>query len=94
MYCGKHERVLWTTVGGKAGISGWFTKGEDKMPKVKTYLDEKVEALQEFQARKFEWVIEELLKENKSITKWKLLEKAVVKERYINNYLREIDILS
>jgi hypothetical protein len=57
MYCGKPERVTWTTVGGKLGISGWFTKRKDKMPKVKAYLDEKAETLQEIQARKLELII-------------------------------------
>lgn len=43
MYCGKPERILWTTVGGKLGIGGWFTKKKDKMPQVKAFLEEWVD---------------------------------------------------
>jgi nuclear transport factor 2 (NTF2) superfamily protein len=94
MYSGKPERVLWNTVGGKLGIGGWFVKRKDKMQKVKAFLDEKVETLQEFQLRKLEWAIDELIKEGASVTKWNLLEKAGIKERYIaNNYTRIKEIL-
>ena len=64
------------------------------MPKVKTYLGEKVETLREFQLRKLVWVIDDLIKEGTSITKWNLLQKAGIKERYITiNYPRIKEIL-
>lgn len=78
---------MWTTVGGKLGIGGWFVKRKDKMPKVKAFLDEKVETLQKFQLRKLEWAIKELEKSEEMLTKWKVLEKAGIKERYVvDNY--------
>lgn len=83
MHCGKPERILWSTIGGKLGIGGWFTKRKDKMPKVSKFLNKKIETLQEFQIRKIIWAISELEKEGEIITKWKLLEKAGVKPRYI-----------
>lgn len=93
MYCGKPERILWTTVGGKLGIGGWFSKRKDKMPQVSAFLEKRVETLQEFQLRKLKWAIGELEKEGVMITKWKLLEKAGVKQRYvsdINDRVREM----
>lgn len=94
LYCGKPERVAWTTVGRKLGVGGWLCKRRDKMPKVKAYLEEKVETLQEYQLRKLEWAIDELVKEGASITKWNLLQKAGIKERYIiNNNTRIEEIL-
>lgn len=90
MYCGKPERILWTTVGGKLGIGGWFTKRKDKMPQVKAYLEKKVETLQEFQIRKLKWAIAELELEGETVTKWKLLEKAGVKPRYVEEINVEI----
>jgi hypothetical protein len=83
MYSGKPERILWTTIGGKLGIGGCLVKRREKMPQIKAYLDKKIETLQEYQIRKIKWAIEELEREDETITKWKLLEKAGVKPRYI-----------
>lgn len=85
MYCGKPERILWTTVGGKLGIGGWLTKKKDKMPQVKAFLEQRVETLQEYQIRKLCFGIDRLEKEGEVVTKWKLLEKAGVKPRYIDS---------
>lgn len=90
MSCGKPERILWTTVGGKLGIGGWFSKRKDKMPQVRAFLEKKVETLQEYQIRKLQWAIDELEMEGETLTKWKLLEKAGVKPRYISDIRREV----
>nr|WP_294487050.1 TnsD family Tn7-like transposition protein [uncultured Anaerosporobacter sp.] len=90
MYCGKPERILWTNVGGKLGIGGWFTKRKDKMPQVRAFLEKRVETLQEFQIRKLKWAIDELEMEGETATKWKLLEKAGVKPRYISDIRKEV----
>lgn len=83
MQDGKPERVLWTTIGGKLGINGWFLKCKDKLPKVKAYLDSIEETLQDFDIRKIKWAIEELENEGVIITKWKLIEKSGVNIRYV-----------
>ncbi|CAK7029809.1 TnsD family Tn7-like transposition protein [Tissierella sp.] len=80
---GKPERIRWTTLGGKLGINGWFSKRKDKLPKVKAYLDSIEETLQDFHIRKIKWTIEELESEGVSISKWKLIEKSGVNARYI-----------
>lgn len=81
---GKPERILWTTIGGKLGNCGIFIKSKEKLPLTKEYIEQQIETLQKFHIRKILWAIDELERENKSITKWKLLEKAGVKYRYIN----------
>lgn len=83
MQDGKPERIRWTTIGGKLGINGWFSKRKDKLPKVKAYLDPIEETLQDFHIRKIKWAIEELESEGVSISKWKLIEKSGVNARYI-----------
>ena len=83
MQDGKPERIRWTTIGGKLGINGWFSKRKDKLPKVKAYLDPIEETLQDFHIRKIKWAIEELESEGESISKWKLIEKSGVNVRYI-----------
>ena len=80
---GKPERIRWTTIGGKLGINGWFSKRKDKLPKVKAYLDSVEETLQDFHIRKIKWAIEELENEGLTITKWKLIEKSGVNVKYI-----------
>lgn len=80
---GKPERIRWTTIGGKLGINGWFSKRKDKLPKVKAYLDSIEETLQDFHIRKIKWAIEELENEGLTITKWKLIEKSGVNVKYI-----------
>lgn len=83
MKVGKPERIRWTTIGGKLGINGWFSKRKDKLPKVKEYLDLVEETLQDFQMRKIKWAIEELESEGIIISKWKLIEKSGVNVKYI-----------
>lgn len=80
---GNPERVLWTTIGGKLGINGWFSKRKDKLPKVKAYLDSIEETLEDFHIRKIKWAIDELENEGLIITKWKVIEKSGVNVRYI-----------
>lgn len=82
---GVPERVSWAIIGGKLGINGWFSKRKDKMPKVRNYLEPVEETLQDFQVRKIKWAIEELEREGSSIFKWKVLEKAGVKTRYVGD---------
>lgn len=85
MKVGKPERIRWTTIGGKLGINGWLSRGKNKLPKVKAYLDSEEETLQDFHIRKIKWAIEELESEGVSITKWKLIEKSGVNVRYIGS---------
>lgn len=80
---GKPERILWTTIGGRLGINGWFSKNKEKLPKIKAYLDNIEETLQDFHIRKIKWAIDELEKEGISITKWKIIEKSGVNIGYI-----------
>ncbi len=80
---GKPERILWTSIGGKLGINGWFSKNKNKLPKVKDYLDGIEETLQDFHIRKIKWAINELENEGISISKWKLIEKSGVNIGYI-----------
>ena len=80
---GKPERIIWTSVGGRLGINGWFSKRKDKLPQVKAYLDAEQETLQDFRVRKIKWVMEALESEGVNISKWKLIEKSGVNLRYI-----------
>lgn len=90
MKCGKPERISWTIIGGKLGNCGLLFKNKDKLPGVKRYIETNIETLQEFQLRKIRWAIDELERENKSITKWNLIEKSGVKIRYIKNIYGDI----
>lgn len=90
MKYGKPERISWTIIGGKLGDCGLFFKNKDKLPGVKEYIETNIETLQEFQLRKMIWAIDELERENKSITKWNLIEKSGVKIRYIKNIYGDI----
>lgn len=80
---GKPERITWTTIGSKLGISGWLSKKKEKLPLVKAYIESEVESLKEFQIRKIRWAIEELERQGKEITLWNLAETAGVKPRYM-----------
>ncbi len=39
---GKPERITWSTVGGKLGISGWLSKRKEKLPLTKAYIDSEI----------------------------------------------------
>jgi len=90
---GKPERITWTTIGSKLGISGWLSKKKDKLPLVKAYIDSEVESLEEFQIRKIKWGIEELERQGKEITIWNLAETAGVKPRYMEHIIENIENL-
>ena len=57
---GKPERITWTTIGSKLGISGWLSRRKDKLPLTTEYINSVVESLQEFQIRKIKWAVDEL----------------------------------
>ncbi|WP_457945399.1 TnsD family Tn7-like transposition protein [Caproiciproducens sp. LBM24188] len=88
---GKPERITWTTIGSKLGISGWLSKKKEKLPLVKAYIDSEVESLEEFQIRKIKWAIEELERQGKEMTLWNLAETAGVKPRYMGRIYKEIN---
>lgn len=80
---GKPERITWTSIGCRLGISGWLSKRRDKLPLIEKYIDSVVESLEEFHVRKIKWAVEELDKEGREITLWSLVETAGVKPRYM-----------
>lgn len=80
---GKPERITWTTIGGKLGISGWLSKKKEKLPLTKEYIESELESLQEYHIRKIKWAVEELEMQGKEITLWNLVETAGVKPRYM-----------
>ena len=86
----KPERITWTTVGSKLGISGWLSKKKMKLPLTKAYLEPRIESIEEFQIRKIKWGIEELERQGKEITLWNLVETAGVKPRYMKIISKEI----
>ncbi|MBH1941104.1 TniQ family protein [Mobilitalea sibirica] len=87
---GKPERITWTTVGSKLGVSGWMSKRKDKLPLTKQYIESVQESLQEFQIRKIKWGIKQLEKEDMEITLWNLVEVAGVKPRYMKSIKEDI----
>ncbi|WIV12844.1 TnsD family Tn7-like transposition protein [Proteiniborus sp. MB09-C3] len=87
---GKPERITWSTVGGKLGISGWLSKRKEKLPLTKAYIDSELESLEEFHIRKIKWGIEELERQGKEITLWNIAETACVKPRYMEGIYKEI----
>lgn len=87
---GKPERITWTTVGSKLGVSGWMSKRKDKLPLTKQYIESVQESLQEFQIRKIKWGIKQLEKEDMEITLWNLVETAGVKPRYMKSIKEDI----
>ena len=91
MHQGKPEQVQWFNIGGRLGINGWFGKNRERLPLVKDFLDAHVESLGDFHVRRIKWAICELKYENETITKNKLLEKAGVKPRYIDNISEKVN---
>jgi len=87
---GKPERITWSTIGGKLGISGWLSKRKEKLPLTKAYIDSELESLEEFHIRKIKWGIEELERQGKEMTLWNLAETAGVKPRYMGGIYKEI----
>lgn len=85
MHNGKPQRITWSTIGSKLGISGWLSKQRDKLPLIKVYMESIVETLEEFQVRKIKWAINELENEGEELTYWNIIETAGVKPRYMKN---------
>ena len=48
----KPERITWTTVGSKLGISGWLSKRKQKLPLTKEYIESELESQEEYHIRK------------------------------------------
>lgn len=79
----KSERVCWSTIGSKLGVSGWLSKRKDKLLMTKAYIESVEEDISDFQVRKIRFAIEELEDKGKAVTYWNLLEEAGVKPRYL-----------
>jgi len=90
---GKPERITWTTIGSKLGISGWLSKRKEKIPLTKAYIEPELESLEEFHIRKIKWGIEELERQGKEMTLWNLAETARVKPKYMKNISKKIQEL-
>lgn len=90
---GKPERITWSSVASKLGLSGWMPKKKDKLPLTKEYMESVLESLQEFQIRKIRWGIGKLEKENMEITLWNLVEIAGVKPKYMKSIREDINKL-
>jgi DNA-binding transcriptional MerR regulator len=88
---GKPERITWTTIGSRLGISGWLSKKKEKLPLTKAYIESVVESMEEFHIRKIKWSINELEKQGKPMTLWNLAETAGVKTRYMKEIYKEIE---
>lgn len=87
MCIGKPQRICWSTIGGKLGVSGWLSKRKDKLPITKAYIESVMESITDFQVRKVEWAIDELEKQGKEFTKWNLIEMSGVKQRYFHSII-------
>ncbi|AYO31673.1 hypothetical protein D2962_14665 [Biomaibacter acetigenes] len=87
---GKPERITWTTIGSKLGISGWLSKKREKLPLTKAYIESTIESMEEFHIRKIKWAIDELEKQGKPMTLWNLAETAGVKPRYMKFISKDI----
>jgi transposase len=87
---GKPERITWTTIGSRLGISGWLSKKKEKLPLTKAYIESVVESMEEFHIRKIKWAIEELERQGKQITLWNLAETAGVKPKYMKGISKKI----
>ncbi len=86
----KPERITWTTIGSKLGISGWLSKRKEKLPLTKAYIESELESLEEFHIRRIKWGIEELERQGKEMTLWNLVETAGVKPKYMKGIYKEI----
>lgn len=86
---GKPERITWTTIGSKLGISGWLSKRKDKLPLTKEYIELELESLEEYHIRKIKWGIEELERQGKEITLWNLIEISGVRPKYMKKIYEE-----
>lgn len=87
---GKPERITWTSVGSKLGISGWLSKKKEKLPLIKAFVEPQIESLEEYHVRKIKWGIEELERQGKEVTLWNIVETAGVKPRYMQVIRTEI----
>lgn len=88
---GKPERITWSTIGDKLGISGWLSKRKEKLPLTKAYIDSELESLEEFHIRKIKRGIEELERQGKEITLWNLIETAGVNPKYMEAISEEVN---
>ncbi len=87
---GEKERICWTTIGSKLGISGWLSKKKDKLPLTKAYINSVEESIEKFQIRKIKRAIDKI-EVQEEITYWRLLEAAGVKERYIGAIKKDVE---
>ncbi|OOO64655.1 hypothetical protein BS638_10420 [Clostridium tepidum] len=87
---GKPEKITWTTIGSKLGISGWLSKRKEKLPLTKEYIESELESLEEFHIRKVKWGIGEIDRQGKEMTLWNLAETAGVKPRYMEKIQEKI----
>lgn len=88
---GKPERITWTTIASKLGISGWLSKKKEKLSLTREYIDSVVESIEEFHIRKIKWAVEELEMQGKEITLWNLAETAGIKPKYMKEIYKEIE---
>lgn len=76
---GKPERVTISRVGKKIGRLSLLEKHLDKLPLTKTYLQNHIENVENFQKRRIKWAINGLEKEGEEVKEWKVLRKAGIR---------------
>ena len=87
---GKPEKITWTTIGSKLGISGWLSKRKEKLPLTKEYIESELESQEEYHIRKIKWGIKELEGQGNEVTLWNLVETAGVRPKYMKKISKEI----
>lgn len=88
----KPIRVTIGKVGYLIGERALLEKKLDKMPKTKSYLQEKVESVEQFQERRIIYTIREFRKKGEDLVPWKVLRSSGIKDynkwfEFVNSYI-------
>ena len=73
---GKPVRVTMTKLGKMINSETLLQKHIDKLPRSKSFIEDEVESIEEFQKRRIEWAEKEIEKEDRVYSKWDILRKA------------------
>lgn len=84
MISGRPDRVSFSIIGGKLGVSGWFTNALHKLPKTKAFIEQHILSIEEHQQQRLEWAIKHMLKNGGEITLNKVSEVSGINRRYIS----------
>lgn len=89
---GKPKRITVKSIANAIGKRALLEQHLQKMPKTKAFINEVWKSNQEFRLRRIQYVIHEMEESGQIVRAWKVLRKAGIKKKYIDEIIELIEM--